>query len=88
MKRISFLNEAAMASAHSVAERSYPMSEVRDNGLEKSPHVQGQGRWSGGATPHPRPGWQLGTATHVQGAVAALAQEDLEELSHDEGQEG
>ena len=25
---------------------------------------------------------------HVQGAVAALAQEDLEELSHVEGQEG
>ena len=51
-----------MASALSVAKRSYPMSEARGNGLEEPPHVQG--------------------------AVAALAQEDLEELSHVEGQEG
>ena len=43
MKRISFLNEAAMASALSVAKRSYPMSEARGNGLEEPPHVQGWG---------------------------------------------
>ena len=32
--------------------------------------------------------WELEQLTHVQGAVAALAQEGLEELSHVEGQEG
>ena len=32
--------------------------------------------------------WELEQLTHVQGAVAALAQEGLEELSHAEGQEG
>ena len=75
MKRISFLNEAAMASALSVAKRSYPMSEARGNGLEEPPHVRGQGRWPG-------------RATHIQEAVAVLVQEGLEELSHVEGQEG
>ena len=30
-----------MASALSVAKRSYPMSEVRGNGWEELPHVQG-----------------------------------------------
>ena len=32
--------------------------------------------------------WELELLTHIQGAVAALAQEGLEELSHIEGQEG
>ena len=55
-----------------------------------------------GANPHPRPGaaagWSNPTAEargggqeeqpHVQGAVAARAQEGLEEPSHLEGQEG
>ena len=58
-----------------VAGRSYPTSEVRGNGLEEPPRVQGQG-------------WQPGRSTHVQGAVAVQAQEGLEELSHIEGQEG
>ena len=31
-------------------------------------------------------GWE--DQAHVQGAVAAWAQEGLEEISHDEGQEG
>ena len=31
--------------------------------------------------------WELEQLTHVQGAVAALAQEGLEELCHIEGQE-
>ena len=39
------------------------------------PHARGQGRQPGGPT-------------HVQGALAAWAQEGLEELSHVEGQEG
>ena len=52
--------------------------------------------------PHPRPGAAVGRSyptpeargsgredqPHVQGAVAARAQEGLEELSHIEGQEG
>ena len=44
------------------------------------------GRWSGGAVPHTRPGRWPGRATHLQGAVAVLAQEGLEELSHVKGQ--
>ena len=36
----------------------------------------------------PDQGWWRGRSTHVQGAVAVLVQEDLEELSHVEGQEG
>ena len=55
-----------------------------------------------GATPRPRPGAAAGRAyptpeakgggrkeqPHLQGAVAARAQESLEELYHVEGQEG
>ena len=51
------------------------MSEVMGNGLEEPPCVQGQGRLPG-------------RSIHIQGAVAALAQEGLAELSHVEGQEG
>ena len=63
--------------------------------------VRGQG-WLGVASPHPRSraaaqrsypvpkarggGWE--EQPHVQGVVAAWAQEGLEELSHFEGQEG
>ena len=63
-----------------------------------------EGRWPRGVTPHPRsgaaaersyptppclrPGAAAGGATPRQGAVAAWAQEGLEELSHVEGQEG
>ena len=76
----------AAVTAGSAAERSYPTSEVRGNGLEcqsvmaqegvsRDTHVRGQGWWPG-------------RSTHVQGAVAALAQEGLEELSHIEVQEG
>ena len=70
------------------AERRYPVSEVRGGGREeiphalkpqargggreKLPHARGQGQWPGGPT-------------H---AMAARAQEGLEELSHVEGQEG
>ena len=58
--------------------------------------------WSRGATPHPRPraaaersypvievrGSSREEQSHVQGAVAARAQEGLEELFHVQGQEG
>ena len=52
-------------------KRSYPMSEF-SGGPEEPPSTQGQGWRPGGAT---------------RGAVAAWAQEDLEEVSHVEGQE-
>ena len=60
------------------AERRYPASEVRGGGWEEifqAPKPEARG---GGREDQP----------HVQGAVAARAQEGLEELSHVEGQEG
>ena len=56
-----------------------------------TPQAQGQGRRAGGATPRPKPEARGGgreDQPHIQGAVAAQAQEGLEELSHVEGQEG
>ena len=61
-----------------VAERSYPASEVREGGREELPHTPHARGWGGGREEQPQ----------VQGAVAARAQEGLEELSHVEGQEG
>ena len=58
-------------------ERSYPTSEVRGGGREELPHAP---------TPEAR-GGGLEEQLHVQRAVAARAQEKLEELSHIEGQE-
>ena len=52
-----------------------PTPAARGGGWEEQPHAQGQGQWRE-------------DQTHVQGAVAARAQEGLEELSHVEGQEG
>ena len=69
---------------------------------KKLPQVRGQGRWSRGATPRLRPG-AVARRTyptpkargcgreekpHVQGAMAARAQEGLEELFHLQGQKG
>ena len=79
-----------------------PMPEARGGGREELPYAQGQGRRPGGPTPYPRPGAAAGRSyptpkdrgggwedqPHIQGAVAARAQEGLEELSHVEGQEG
>ena len=82
------------------ARRSYPPSEVRGSGWEcQAATAQDQ---PGGATPHPRPGAvakrsypspeAMGNGQeeqpHIQGAVAARAQEGLEELFHVQGQEG
>ena len=83
------------------AERSYPTSEVRGSGREELPHVRGQRQQPGGATPRPRSGAAAKRSystpeargsgcvdqPHIQGAVAAWAQEGLEELFHLEGQE-
>ena len=52
-----------------------PKPKAKGGGGEEQPHNRGQGRWPGGQP-------------HVQAAVAAQAQEGLEELSHVEGQEG
>ena len=59
-------------------ERSYPTSEVRGSDQEELPHAPKPEARGGGQEDQP----------HVQGAVAAWAQEGLEELSHVEGQEG
>ena len=85
-----------------MAKGSYPVSEARGEGREEIPCIQGQGRRSEGATPHPRPGAKAerrypapearGSGQeeqpHAQGLVTARAQEGLEEPSHVEGQEG
>ena len=75
------------------AGRSYPNSEVRGGSQEcqaatsqkrrGDTAARGQGRRQGGATPMPKTtggGWE--EQPHVQGAVAARAQEGLEELYH------
>ena len=58
-------------------ERSYPASKVRGSGWEELPYAPMPGARGGGLEDQP----------HIQGAVAAQAQEGLEELSHVEGQE-
>ena len=58
-----------------VAERSYPVSEVRGGGQEEIPHTLKPEARGGGQEDQPH-------------AVAAWAQEALEDLSHVEGQEG
>ena len=55
-----------------------PTSEVRGDGREDLPHAPKPEAKGSGREEQP----------HVQGAVAAWAQEGLEELSHNEGQEG
>ena len=60
------------------AERSYPASEVRAGCRKELPQAPKPEARGGGREEQP----------HVQGAVAARAQEGLEELSHVEGQEG
>jgi len=57
------------------AKRSYPTSEVRGRSREELPRPEARGS---GRQEQP----------HVQGAVAAQAQESLEELLHVQGQEG
>ena len=59
-------------------ERSYPASEARGGRQEELPHALKPEAKGDGGEEQP----------HVQGAVAARAQEGLEELSHIEGQEG
>ena len=67
-----------MSEVGGAAERRYPASEVRGSGREEIPHTLKSEARGGGQEDQP----------HVQGAMAARAQEGLEELSHVEGQEG
>ena len=75
-------------------ERSYPESEVRGGGREELPHAPtpearcgGQEELPHASTPEARGGgWE--DQPYLQEAVAVRAQENLEELSHVEGQEG
>ena len=60
------------------AKMSYPTSKVKDDSWKELPHAPKPEARGGGREDQP----------HVQGAVAAQAQEGLEELSHVEGQEG
>ena len=53
------------------------------NCREELPPARGQGRRLGGPTPRPSPG----AVAEGQGAVAAQAQEGLEDLFHVQGQE-
>ena len=77
-----------------MAKRIYPESEVRGGGQEELPHAPTPetrgGRWE--ELPHtPTPearGSGLEEQPHVQGAVAAWAQEGLEEPSPVASQEG
>ena len=71
-----------------VTERSYPASEVR-GGDERTYPASEVGVAAGRSYPmlEARGGGRE-DQPHVQGAVAAQAQESLEKLSHAEGQEG
>ena len=69
--------ESARLQQHRNSGEEVPKSEVRGGGWEMLPYAP---------TPEPRGGGQE-DQPHVQGVVAAWAQEGLEELSHVEGQE-
>ena len=74
-----------------MAERRYPAYEVRggDESCYPASEVRGGSREELLHAPTPEArgcGWE--EQPHVQGALAARAQEGLEELSHVEGQEG
>ena len=67
------------------------MSEVRGSGREELPHAPKPEARGGGQEEQPTPEARAGgqeDQPHVQGAMAARAQQGLEELSHVEGQEG
>ena len=71
-------------------ERSYPTSQVRGDGWEELPHAPKPKARASGQEEQPMPKARGGgreDQPHLQGAVAAWAQEGLEELSHLEGQE-
>ena len=67
------------------------MSEVRGSGREELPHAPKPEARGGGQEEQPTPEARAGgqeDQPHVQGAMAARAQQGLEELSPVKGQEG
>ena len=74
------MSETSYSSPRSgvAAKRRYLANEVRGSSRQELPHAP---------TPEARGGGRE-DQLHVQGAVAAWAQEGLEKLSHTEGQEG
>ena len=79
------------AAERSEDERSYPASKVRggDNRSYPAFEVRGSGREEISHAPTPEAkGGGLEDQPHIRGALAARAQEGLEELFHVEGQEG
>ena len=82
-----------------MAERSYPTSEVRGSSQEcqaaiaqeeprgTTPQLRSGAAWRSNPMPEAR-GSSWEEQPQVQGAVAAWAQEGLEELPHIESQEG
>ena len=61
-----------------MAEKSYPVSEVRGSGWEELPHTPTPKARGGGREDQP----------HIQGVVSARTQKGIEELTRAEGQEG
>ena len=76
---------ATLLPKSGAAGRSHLAPEAGGGNPEELPRAQGQGRQLEGATHARGQGWWPGGAT--RGAVAAQAQEGLEELSHIKGQE-
>ena len=74
-RRSGAVAESTDCDGTGMAERSYPTSEVGGAAERSYPASEVRGS-----------GWE--DQPHVQVAVAARAQEGLEELSHIEGQEG
>ena len=70
--------ESARLRWHRNGQEELPKSEIRGGGQEELPHAP---------TPETRGGGRE-ELPPIQGAMAAWAQEGLEELSHVEGQEG
>ena len=68
-------------------QRSYPVSEIRGIGRDKLPHAPTPEARRSNPTPKARCGGRE-YQPHIQGTMAARAQEGLGELSHIEGQEG
>ena len=68
-----------------------PRSGAAAGGLEQIPHAPSPRPGAAGRRSNPTPKARGGgqeDQPHVQGAMAARAQEGLEKLSHVEGQEG
>ena len=69
-------------------KRSYPASEVRGGGWKEVPHAPSPRPGAAGGRSYPTTEARGGGPEDQPHAVAAWAQEGLEELSHVEGQEG